>query len=123
MDIIRYPKTIFIIGGDSGLSLSLKCLLETHERVVRIFDRCEEFWGENVHSHTDLVILNFEHRGHCEFKLLNCLLKSETCPKIVITAVNHSIFQASDSFAKDRVTFLFQPFTPRELLKTIEHLA
>lgn len=120
MKIIQYPKTIFILEGDADHSQSLKCLLENHNRIVRIFESCEDFFAENIHTESDTVMLNFDRRRSACFDTLNRLLFSANRPEIVITSDDASAFQADDQFLGERVAILFHPYTAHELLSTID---
>jgi FixJ family two-component response regulator len=120
MTFILDPKTIFIVEGDADHSRSLKCLLENHNRVVQIFESCDDFFTQKIHKESDTVLLNFERRRTTFFNTLNRLLFSPVRPEIVITSDDRSAFRADDQFLGERVAVLFHPYTPRELLKTID---
>jgi two-component SAPR family response regulator len=122
MNIIPYPKTVFILEEDSALSQSLKCLLETHERIVRIFNNYDAFFSENVHTDSDIVMVNFDHENDNQFALLNRLLNMARRPEIIITSTDKSGFQRGDRFWGERVTILFHPFSPKELVRTVAKL-
>ncbi|NNC36162.1 MAG: response regulator [Acidimicrobiales bacterium] len=121
-NIISFPRTVFIIEVQDALSQSLKSLLESHERVVRIFSQAQEFWTENIHRDQDIVLLNFEHRKTSGFEFLNRLLNAKRRPQIVITSPRDLIFNDTDAFCGGRVTMLFHPVTPKRLVETIQSL-
>lgn len=122
MNIIPYPKTVYILEGDPALSHSFKCLLESHDRIVRIVDPHEQFFHEDAHKASDIVILNFDHENNTQFALLNRLLNTARRPEIVITLADKSAFNRGDRFLGERVTILFHPFSPLELVQIVEEL-
>jgi DNA-binding NtrC family response regulator len=122
MNIIPHLKTIFILEEDFALSQSLKCLLESHERVVRIFNNYDAFFSENTHTDFDVVMVNFDHENDNQFALLNRLLNTARRPEIVITSTDKSGFQRGDRFWGERVTILFHPFSPKELVRVVAEL-
>lgn len=122
MSIIPYPKTVYILEGDPALSHSLKCLLESHERPVRIVDPYEQFFHEDAHSELDIVLLNFDHESNSQFTLLNRLLNIARRPEIVITSTDKTVFKRGDRFMGERVTILFHPYSPAELVRIVEGL-
>jgi hypothetical protein len=77
----------------------------------------------NAHSARDIVLLNFERFNPGGFDLLHRLLFSENRPDIVITSDEQSVFQRDDKFLGDRVTILFHPFAPADLVSTIEQIS
>lgn len=122
MNIIPTQKTIHILEGDPALSHSLKCLLEAPDRLVRVFDDRDDFFSKDVHQENDVVILNFAHHSTQGFEILNLLLNSAKRPEILITSSEQSVFERGDRFSGERVTIMFHPFTPAELMNTIELL-
>ena len=121
MNLIPHPKTIFILEEDFALSHSLKCLMESHERLVRIVDDYDEFFCQNAHTDGDIVVLNFNHENENQFTLLNRLLNMAPRPEIVITSSDKSAFQHGDRFSGERVTILIQPFSPNDLVRIVEN--
>lgn len=122
MNVIPYSKTIFIFKGDSDHSHPTKYLLENHDRVVRVFERCEDFFAENPCKDTDIVLLNFERHHTASFSTLNRLMFCPDRPEIVITSDETSVFRPGDQFLGGRITILFHPYTPGELLRTIDQV-
>ena len=122
MNIIPYPRTVYILEGDPALSHSLKCLLESHDRIVRIVDRYEIFFEDNAHSEVDIVMVNFDGENSSQFVLLNRLLNTARRPEIIITSTDKSAFKRGDRFWGERVTILFHPVSPIELVRIVEEL-
>lgn len=122
MNLTIVPKTVFIVEAEEALSHSLKILLESHERAVRIYKKREEFWNDSAHTDDDIVLLNFERQSANGFKSLNRLLSAARRPHIVITSPHDSAFKSGDRFKGGRVTLLMHPVTPQQLFNAIDRL-
>ena len=111
------------MDGDPDLSLSTKCLLESKNSLVELYDDASYFLNTTFWKKTDTIMIDLNPRNPSVFKLLNGLLSSSKRPNIIVTSLANSALKPDDIFPGERIKVLFHPVTPEELLNAVERTA
>jgi len=114
--------SIFIFEGDPTTVLSQKCFLETHDHNVEIVD-IEYFEAPVDLRPIDIVLLDMGIENPVNFPVLDVLLKSETRPKLLLTAFENQIFEKDDFLSGGPAQILFKPFSPSDLIEAVTELS
>lgn len=120
MNVISYPRTIFIVGGDTALSHSTQFLLETRNYKVNLVEAAEGFPFHTLCREHDIVLLDLNDCDPAAYKLLNRLMFSPKRPSIVVLTGSDKILRPDDCFPGERIRVLVQPVAPDALLRAVE---
>ena len=60
MSIIPFPRTVHIVEADPVWAQSIKFMLETHQRLVKTYDKSTDFSSRSCRA--DDVVLMREHK-------------------------------------------------------------
>lgn len=115
------PKlnTVYLIGGDPDLSLSMQYLLETHRCLVKKIDAFEHFIQNTALCESDVLLLDFNKETPTIFKFMNQLMRLTIKPRIMITANGNSNLRLNDVFLNHKVDVLFHPVSPKFLVQKV----
>lgn len=114
--------SIFIFEGDPMTVLSQKYFLETYDHSVEIVDM--EYFEKPVDLRpADIVLLDIALENPVTFPVLDVLLKSQTRPKLLLTAFEDQIFRGDDFLSGGPAQILFKPFSPNQLIAAVTELA
>lgn len=123
MEYCTQSRTIYIVDGDPDLSLSTKCLLESKNSPVELFDDAGQFLNDTFWKKTDTVMIDLNPKKPSVFRLLNGLLSSPKRPNIIVTSLANSVLKPNDVFPGERIKVLFHPVAPEELVRAVERAA
>jgi len=123
MEACTQSRKIYIVDGDPDLSLSTKCLLESKNSLVELFDDASQFLNTTFWKKTDTVMIDLDPKKPSVFRLLNGLLSSPKRPNIIVTSLANSALKPNDVFPGERIKILFHPIAPEELMMAVERTA
>lgn len=122
MNLTTDPKMVFIVGGDPEISKSQRCLLETMQKTVHVFERYRDFLKLDTYREDDIVLMDMCEKSRGNFRLLNLFLTAGKSPKILIITCKDQIFQIGDKLLNGDSEILFKPFGASDLVDAIERL-
>ena len=111
--------TVYLVGGDIDLSLSLQFLLESYKCHVEKIDLIDPLVSPPSFYISDIVLLDLTRGGPLTFKLLNHLMGAPAKPRIMILADTASDLRLNDVFAECDIEILFHPVKPKHLVNAI----
>lgn len=120
MEYCTESRTIYIVDGDRDLSLSTKCLLESKNSPVELFEDASQFLNKSFWKNTDTVMLDLNPKKPSVFRLFNGLLFSPKRPNIIVTTLANAALRPGDVFPGERIKILFHPVAPEELMRAVE---
>lgn len=110
---------VYLVGGDPDLSLSIKCLLESHRCLVEKIELEDVYILAPSLRKTDLILLDLNRGGPSIFKLVNHLMEYLIKPRILIMADETSDLRLNDVFAECEIDILLHPVNPKHLVNAI----
>ena len=111
--------TVYLVGGDMDLSLSLQFLLESYNCHVEKIELNDPFVLPPSFYKYDIILLDLAGGGPLTFKLLNHLMGALTKPRIMILADTASELRLNDVFAECDIEILLHPVNPKYLVNAI----
>jgi len=111
--------TVFIVDDDDPVARSLKRVVESAGRCVRVFSTAEEFL-EEYQGEPGCLLLDVRMPGMGGLELQDRLLASGAALSIVFMSGHGDVPMASKTLRKGAVDFLQKPFRDEALLDRIE---
>lgn len=109
---------IYIVETDEAVTLSMKCLLESHNMLVKSVPANDTLLRMAFHDN-DVVVMELGNDQPRLFKLLNGLMLSAHTPAIILMTTLQSVLRSGDNFSGGRVKVLTQPVLPKKLVDTL----
>lgn len=110
---------VYLIGGDSDQSLSVKFLLESYQCQVKEVSAIDSFMDDIFLQKSDIVLVDLKAGGAEIFRVINDLLEAPIKPRIIITADHTHDLRPNDIFLESEVEILLHPVNPKELVRLI----
>lgn len=120
MTACTHSPIIYIVDGDPDLSLSAKCLFESKDANVEIFDDAGQFLESRSWNAHDTVLLDLNPKRPSVFRLFNRLLISPERPNIIVSTRVNAPLKPDDVFPGDRIEVLFHPIAPEALMRAVD---